>query len=355
MLDLAAEFVGAGHEVDLVLMNSYPSPLLELIPAGVGLVDLRCPRFWMSTPAMVRYIRRRRPDGVVAAMPLANAIAGYARVLAGVPLRLVVSEHNYRSVAFGDVDYPRDLVLAPFIRLGYRFADTIIAVSQGVGQRLQQTHGLRAEQVRVVYNPAYSPRIEALALEPSPHVWLDDRTTPVVIGSGRLEAQKDFGTLLEAFALLRVKRPARLIILGEGSQRAALQERARKLQVADSIAMPGFVVNPWAYMSRAAVFALSSIHEGLGNVLIEALALGTPVVSTDCPSGPAEILAHGRFGALVERRDASALAEALAQAIDRPVHRATLQRRAREFSIDVASAGYLDAFGFNDSLLGMRT
>lgn len=347
LLDLASEFVAAGHDVDLVLMNCYPSPLLELVPPRVALVDLHCPRFWASTPSMVRYIRRRRPDGIIAAMPLANAIAGYARTLARVPLRLVLSEHNYLSLAFGDLErFPKDAMLAPLIRIGYRFADAIIAVSQGVAERLRQAGLVRPELVRVVYNPAYSPRIEILARQPAPHAWLEDPSIPVVVGSGRLEEQKDFPTLLEAFALLKAKRPARLIILGEGSQRPALEERARRLNVADDVALPGFVINPWAYMSRAAVFALSSIHEGLGNVLVEALALGTPVVSTDCPSGPAEILAHGRFGTLVQRRDARALAAAIGQAIDTPAQKSALQSRAREFSIDVACSGYLDAFGF---------
>ena len=336
-------------------MNCYPSPLLPLVPPGVALVDLHCPRFWASAPSMARYIRQRRPDAVMAAMPLANAIAGYARNLARIPLRLVLSEHNYRSIAFGDIDRPRDAVLAPFIRIGYRFADAIVAVSHGVAERLRRTRGVRSERVRVVYNPAYSPRIEALALEPTPHPWLEDVSTPVVIGSGRLEAQKDFQTLLEAFAILRTTRPARLIILGEGSQRSALEERARQLNVAPHVALPGFVVNPWAYMSRAAVFALSSVHEGLGNVIVEALALGTPVVSTDCLSGPAEILAQGRFGALVETRDTRALARAISHAIDAPVQKAALQRRAREFSIEAASSGYLNAFGFGESAQGARS
>ena len=354
MLDLAGQFAGSGHEVDLVLMNAFASPLTGLVPPGVKLIDLQCPRLWTSTPSMVRYLRRRRPEGIISAMPLANAIAGYARVLAGVPLRLVLSEHNYRSIAFGDTELPRDVILAPFIRLGYRFADAIVAVSHGVAQRLRQTRGIRAGRVRVVYNPAYSPRIEALAREAVPHPWLEDNSIPVVVGSGRLEAQKDFHTLLEAFALLRARRAARLIILGEGSQRTSLEERARQLRVTDSVALPGFVVNPWAYMGRATVFALSSVHEGLGNVLIEALALGTSVVSTDCSSGPAEILAHGRFGKLVKVGDVPALAQALDDAIDTPVHRAALQRRAREFSIDAAFSGYLEAFGSRDLTQGAR-
>lgn len=346
ILDLAAEFLRLGHEVDLVLMNSFPSPILALVPPRVELVDLRCPRLWTSGRSMLRYIRGRRPDGIIAAMPLANAIAAYACATARMRPRLVLSEHNFRSLAFGDVEFPRDVVLAPLIRFAYRFADRIVAVSHGVAERLASTAGIRGEQIRVVYNPAYSPRMETLALEPAGHLWLDEPTMPVVIGSGRLEAQKDFVTLLRAFAELRARRPARLIILGEGSQHDHLKELAQQLAIADCVAFPGFVLNPWAYVARASVFALSSVHEGLGNVIVEALALGTPVVSTDCPSGPAEILTQGLYGTLVPMRDPQALARAIEHAIDTPVSKATLQQRAREFSIDPAAAGYLAALGF---------
>lgn len=348
LLDLAQAFLGAGYLVDLVLM-SVPSglPLTDLIPAAVRTVDLRCHRLWTSGPAFARYLKEARPAGILAAMPLANAIAVFARWLAGVPARLILTEHNARSLALGDAETVQQLVLLPWVRASYRFADAIVAVSAGVADRVRKIPGVNAEKVRVVYNPAYSPRIHELAAAPSPHRWLEDQSVPVIVGSGRLELQKDFTTLLNAFSLLQKGRAVRLIILGEGSQETVLHRLAEKLGIEEHVVFPGFVTNPWAYVARARVFVLSSIHEGLGNVLIEAMACGTPTVSTDCPAGPSEILEAGRYGPLVPVGDPAALARAIGDALDRPVDRATLQERARFFSIDAATSGYLNAMGFN--------
>jgi len=168
------------------------------------------------------------------------------------------------------------------------------------------------------------------------------------LGVGRLDPQKDFPTLIRAFARVRAQRPARLIVLGaEGHERhskyvAELKALPARLGIADDVDLPGFRHNPFAFMSRAAVFVLSSIYEGLGNVLIEALACGTPVVSTDCPSGPAEILEGGRFGALVPVGDDAAMAAAIAATLDRPPAAATLRERARMFSVERAVDRYLD-------------
>lgn len=346
LLDLARAFSQAGNAVDLVLMSAPPGlPLATLIPASVRTIDLRCRRLWTSGPAFVRYLRRARPTGIVAAMPLANAIAVYARAVAGVPARLILTEHNARSLAFGDVDNVQQRILLPWVRQSYRFADAIVAVSAGVADRVRTMRGIRADQVKVIYNPAYSQRILELAAAPVPHPWLEDTSVPVMVGSGRLEAQKDFPTLLSAFAVLRKTRPARLIILGEGSQASALNRLTEELGLRRDVAFPGFVTNPWAYVARARVFALSSIHEGLGNVLIEAMACGTPIVSTNCPAGPSEILEAGRYGPLVPVGDPVALAAAIEQALDRPIARAVLQERARFFSIDTAAAGYMHALG----------
>jgi glycosyltransferase involved in cell wall biosynthesis len=348
LLDLAAEFLERGYAVDLVLMATFPDqPLMKLIPPKVRTVDLKRRRLWTSTPALGRYFKEVRPDGVIAAMPLANAISAYARLTSRVSLRLVLSEHNAMSLAFGDVDKTRYLALVPFLRYAYRFGDCVVAVSAGVAERVRRLPGVRTDRVRVIYNPTYSPRIDELSAAPMPHPWFNDFSIPVILGSGRLELQKDFATLLRAVAMLRKRRPARLMILGEGSQRASLIELARELDMQDSMVLVGFVTNPWAYMSRAKVFALSSIHEGLPGVLIEAMACGTPVVSTDCPAGPAEILEGGRYGRLVPTRNAAELAEALADALDQPVAARILKGRAHFFSMGNSVSGYLNALGFS--------
>jgi len=348
LLDLAQAFLQMGYRVDLVLM-SIPTglPLTDLIPAAVRTVDLRCHRLWTSGPAFAGYLKEARPAGILAAMPLANAIAVFARWFAGVPARLILTEHNARSLAFGDVETVQQLALLPWVRLSYRFADAIVAVSAGVAERVRSMPGVNPEKVRVVYNPAYSSRIHELAAAPAPHPWLEDRSIPVIVGSGRLELQKDFTTLLNAFALLRKDRPVRLIILGEGSQEAALHRLTEKLGIEEHVIFPGFVTNPWAYVARARVFALSSIHEGLGNVLIEAMACGIPTVSTDCPAGPSEILEAGKYGPLVPIGDPAALARAIGGALDKPIDAEALQERARFFSMDAATSGYLHALGLN--------
>ena len=347
LLDLAAEFIARGHPVDLVLMSTAAErPLMDLIPPGVRTVDLKCPRLWTSIPALTHYLRNTRPSAVIAAMPLANAIAAYSRLAARVPCRLILTEHNARSLAFGDAERRRHLALSPFVRFAYRFGDCIVAVSRGVADRVCRLPGVSADRVRVIYNPAYSVRIEGLARSPVPHEWLSDPAVPVIAASGRLELQKDFETLLRAFALIRARRSVRLMILGDGSQRDTLEALTRQLGLSGCVAFVGFVTNPWAYVARARVFVLSSVHEGLGNVLVEAMACGTPVVSTDCPAGPGEILEGGRYGSLVPVRNPAALADAVIGALDHPVSPDLLKERARFFSIESAMAGYLDALEF---------
>ena len=184
--------------------------------------------------------------------------------------------------------------------------------------------------------------LEAAAREPVAHAWLRPGEPPVVLGVGKLSPQKGFDVLLRAFARVRAERPARLVILGEGPQRRALERLARELGIADDVSLPGFVANPFAWMARCAVFALSSRWEGLPSVLIEALACGCAVVSTDCPSGPAEILDGGAFGPLCPVGDAAALAGAILRVLEAPTAPARLRARAATFSVDAAADRYLE-------------
>jgi glycosyltransferase involved in cell wall biosynthesis len=181
------------------------------------------------------------------------------------------------------------------------------------------------------------------------HRWFRPAAPPVVLAVGSLSARKDFPTLVRAFARVRAERDCRLVILGQAAspkkteeKRGGLMALAGSLGVAADIDLPGFVTNPYAYLARAAVFVLSSAHEGLPGVLIEALACGCPVVSTDCPSGPAEILDGGRFGALVPVGDDQAMAAAIATTLDRPIEAATLRERATLFDVDRAVDRYLE-------------
>ncbi len=314
MLNLAQGFVKRGFHVDLVLAKAEGAYLSE-VPPEVRIVNLKASRVLWSLPGLIRYLRREQPRVMLSALSHANLVALWARAVARVKTRLVVSEHNTLSISTEGTPGMRAKLIPWLAKQFYPAADAIIAVSEGVAQDLIAQTGLPREKVRVIYNPVITPALFAKAKEPVEHPWFQNERKPVILGVGRLTEQKDFATLLRAFALVREKYPARLMILGEGEDRPKLEALARQLQLEEDVALPGFVSNPYKYMRRATVFVLSSRWEGLPTVLIEALALGTPVVATDCPSGPREILEEGRWGQLVPVGDVEALAAALNTAL----------------------------------------
>lgn len=347
LVRLATRFAELGHRTDLVLLDgSKRNYVAELSPL-VRLVDLRIPiwRLVKGTPAFRRYLQDANPDAVLAALPIANGIAGWACRLSDWRPRLVISERNASSSMVGEFTHQpgglRPRLFSLLVRPSYRFADAVIAVSDEVAARVRAVPGVRPERVHVVHNPSWSPEIEKRATEPVDHPWLGEADPPAILAVGRLDRQKDFETLLRAFALLSEGREARLIILGEGPLRRDLDSLIRQLGLEEKVSMPGFVENPFAFMARASVFAMSSRHEGFPNVLVEAMSCGTPVVSTDCPSGPADILEDGRYGPLVPVGDAVALAEAIGMTLDRPLPAEVLKARAQEFSVEKAADAYL--------------
>lgn len=203
------------------------------------------------------------------------------------------------------------------VKLFYPWADGFVAVSQGVADDLRRFAQLPEVKVHTIYNPVVTDELLASAARTPEHPWLAPGEPPVILGVGRLVGQKDFATLVRAFALVRRTRSAKLIILGEGDKRPELEALVTELGLSDEVSLPGFVDNPFAYMARADTFVLSSRHEGLPGVLIQAMACGCKVVSTDCPSGPREILNNGSLGALVPVGDAGALAEAIVATLDK--------------------------------------
>ncbi|HOR00742.1 MAG TPA: glycosyltransferase [Anaerolineae bacterium] len=315
MLKLAGGIADRGFAVDLVLAHA-TGPLLGEVPATVHLVDLGARRVLASLPGLVSYLRRERPAALLSVLH-ANMVALWARRLAGVPTRIAVSERNTLSREAGH--YASDLRLRLMPRLArrcYPWADAIVAVSQGVADDLAQAARLPRECIRVIYNPIVTPQFVAKLHEPLEHPWFDMGEPPVIVAVGRLTAQKDWPLLIRCFARLRWGRAVRLLILGEGEERPGLEALVRQLGVAHDVAMPGFVANPYPYMARAATFVLSSRWEGLPGVLIEALCCGVPLVATDCPSGPREILEGGRHGRLVPVGDEEELTLAMAAALD---------------------------------------
>jgi glycosyltransferase involved in cell wall biosynthesis len=231
-----------------------------------------------------------------------------------------------------------------FMRWTYPWADGVIAVSSGVADDLAATIGLSRDRIDFIYNPIDTTAVRQRAEEPFEHPWLAPGEPPVVLGVGRLTAAKDFSVLVRAFAELRTQRRARLVILGEGELRPDLQALIAELGLPKDVIMPGFCDNPFVWMRRAEVFVLSSAWEGLPGTLIQAMACGTPVVSTDCPSGPAEILEKGKWGRLVPVGNAGALAQAILATLE-DVTRPDVASRAADFSIDSAVDGYLRVLG----------
>ena len=356
MVTLARGLADRGHRVDLVVANS-EGPFRSHVSSRVHLVDIdqwwmRLPwirkrkrrRVLVSAPALARYLRRERPDVLLSASHYVNLAAIWGRWLAGTGTPLVISQRTQLSDAITNSGFPtgRRPLLQWMTRRFYGAADMILAVSDGVADDLARVAALPRERIRTIYNPVVTADLSTQAAEPVNHPWFASDAPPVILGVGRLAAQKDFVTLIRAFARVRRQRAVKLMILGEGRKRPELERLAASLGVEGDVALPGFVKNPFAYMARAAVFVLSSGYEGLPGVLIQAMACGCPVASTDCPSGPREILAEGVYGPLVPVGDDEALARAIHRALEEPLHRDRLKARAAEFSVDRAVDRYVD-------------
>jgi glycosyltransferase involved in cell wall biosynthesis len=344
MVNLTSGFVERGVKVDLVL-NIVEGPYLAQVPSEVRIVDLKEPRLLRGLPKLARYLRQEQPVALLSALHYNNEIAIWAKRLAGVSTRVVVSERNTLSIR---VQHQQDSERWShiFARLFYPWADGIVAVSQGVANDLAQITGLPLSRIRVIYNPVEPAKLLEKAKEPVEHPWFAIGESPVILGLGRLHKQKDFPTLIRAFSQVRQVQPCRLVIVGRGPERQKLNCLVRELGLEEDVAMVGFNENPYAYMARATVFVLSSAWEGLPNALIEAMAVGTPVVSTNCPSGPVEILDKGKYGSLVPVGDSKVMAEAILGVLSgkfKEINSAWIE----QFSFDNAIQKYMDELGMD--------
>jgi glycosyltransferase involved in cell wall biosynthesis len=353
---LAAAFAERGHRVDLVLVNEegplrpQVSPrvnVLELSRFGAPDLSTRTPRrigTLLAVPALVRYLRCERPPVMLSAASHMHLGALLAHRMAGIETRLVLRASNHLSREGPGQTRPRRLSTW-LARRFFPQADGLIAVSESVARDLRRAAGIPPEKITTIYNPVVSAELLERAEAPLEHPWFAAGQPPVVLGVGRLVAQKDFPTLVRAFARVRAARPARLLILGEikkAKRHRALKELIAELGIADEVRLEGFVPNPLPYMKRSAVFALSSAWEGLPGALIEAMACGCPVVSTDCPGGSAEILQQGALGPLVPVGDPAALADAILALLDEPTDAGRLKARAAEFGLDASADRYLE-------------
>lgn len=339
-LTLAEGLAERGYPLDLVVAEARGA-LANEVPTAVRLIDLGAPKVVASLPALVAYLRRCRPRVMLSALSHANCVALWARGLARVKTRLIVAEHAALSQVTAHSTSVRSQLLPVLMRWSYRYADGIVAVSNGVADDLATELRIARGQIRVIHNPIVTPALLRKAVEPLDHPWYEVGQPPVILGVGRLAAEKDFSTLIRAFARVRRSRAARLMILGDGEERASLESLVRELNLEQDVALPGFTDNPYPYMKRSAAFVLSSRWEGLPTVLVEAMACDTPVVATDCPFGPAEILENGRWGRLVPIGEPVALADSILQTLNQPVPE--IATRAMCFSAGYACERYLDA------------
>jgi glycosyltransferase involved in cell wall biosynthesis len=316
MVTLANQFAEHGHQVDFLLRNKIGVYLSE-VSTKVNLIDLRKARMVQCFVPLVHYLRTECPVGILSSLPYPNMLNILAARLVRTKASVVVREANTPSMRVRSALPPKDRIIERLsTKLCYPYANWVVAVSRGVQRDLYHTTRVPRERIVLIYNPSYTARLLQLRDQPVDHPWFAPGQPPVVLGVGRFYPHKGFATLLKAFALVRANRPARLVLLGEGPLRAELETLAHQLGIADQVSMPGFVENPFAYMRRAAVFVLPSEYEGLPNVLIQAMACGCPVVSTNCPSGPEDILDNGKYGHLVPVGDVQAMADAILRVLN---------------------------------------
>ena len=337
-LHLAEQFLQQGHSVTFWLLRA-DGPLIDRVPDGAAVVDLKSPRLRTASGPVAERWRAEGPDAVLAAMWPLTCVAAVAKVRAGKAgrdARLVISDHNTLSLTPQGQGVVKRVLMRSSIAATYRLADAVVGVSEGVCDDVASLGGLPRESLHTIYNPAAAGRNDGRTHE-------DPWPGPAggrVLSVGTLKDQKDVPTLVRAFA--KLARPdATLCVLGEGSARPQIESLVAELGLADRVLLPGFVVDPSAWYAHADVFALASRYEGFGNVLVEALEFGLPVVSTDCRSGPSEILEGGRFGRLVPVGDAAAMADALDAVLSQPADRAALQARAADFTPRAVAQGYL--------------
>jgi glycosyltransferase involved in cell wall biosynthesis len=344
MLNLGTSLSARGHVVDLVV-GVPGGPLTPHVPAGLKVVDLGARRTTVALAPFVRYLRRERPSALLSTLEHANILSVWAAWLARTGVRVVIREAS--------PVLPQSQIVGAKLRLQralqrqfYPRASLVVAVSRGVADGLRNDLGVPAAKIRTIYNPIVTPDLPRRAAEPLDDPWFAPGAPPVVLAVGRLAVEKDFGNLLRAFARVRAQRPLRLVVLGEGQERAALEALVRELGVAADVRLPGFEKNPLRYMSRATVFALSSLYEGLPGALIQAMACGCRVVATDCPGGVREILNDGALGPLVPMRDPEAMAQALASLLDDAARGpARVRHPVDRFTEETTVSEYLDALG----------
>jgi glycosyltransferase involved in cell wall biosynthesis len=338
MLNLAQGLCERGFDVDVV--TPQPEGDFEAaVPRSARVVNLQSGRVLASLPKLVRYLRHERPTAILAAMEHSSVVAIWARAIARVPTAVIATVHTNLSEVVKHAPSNRVRLVPLACRWFLHHADAVVAVSQGVASDLAEHAPKCRPRIKVIYNPIITPDLLTQGKESLDHPWFEAGRPPVVLGVGRLAKQKDFATLIRAFALVRKQRHARLLILGEGDERSRLESLVAELGLSEDVSLPGYEENPYKYMSRSALFVLSSAWEGFGNVLVEALAVGASVLATDCKDGPREILEAVGRGRLVPVADVEAMAREMQTLLD---EKAAPPDALREFTLEYIADQYAD-------------
>jgi len=343
-VNLAMVYLGLGMNVVFVLAYANGVPVGSL-PKDVRIINLKAERVLFALSSLVRYLRDEQPDVMFSAPQHTHIILLLAKMISRSRVRTMLHVGNHVSTQVQSSGKLQDRSYPILLRFLKGYADAFIAVSEGVASDLAYAAKVPLEKIRVVYNPIYRVEMEELMERPVEHPWFSEGQPPVILAAGRLVEQKDYPTLFRAFSRLRYQRSVHLVILGEGRLLPELKKLATELNIAEDLDFHGFTTNPYCFMARCSVFVLSSAWEGFANVVAEALACGAQVVSTDCRSGPEEILANGQYGQLVPVGDDVALADAILKALDHPLPEDFLRQRGRSFTAATAARQYLDAVG----------
>jgi glycosyltransferase involved in cell wall biosynthesis len=346
-INLTREYVSRGHSVDIVTFHAEQTMSSE-IPEGAGFVDLGSGRTITATMSLRSYLRRVRPDVLISAQAHANVAAVLATKLSFTSTRLVLTERLALQAAWDSAAKRglKDRMLPFFVRRFYPHANAVVANSAGTADQLAASTGLSRDSIDVIYNPAVWPGVEPAGQDAVDHPWFDSSQVPIICSVGRFTPQKDFATLLNSFAVLRSRVESRLVIVGAGPLLASLERLSEDLGISEDVWFAGYQANPYKFISKSAVLVMSSIYEGFGNVLAEAQALGIPTVSTDCESGPREILLNGEAGRLVPVGDFNAIADAVELSLSRDAATMAMvteaTRQISRFRVETLAGDFLE-------------
>lgn len=339
---IANELAAQGRLVDLVLVQA-KGAYISKVSDKVNIVDLKFSgRFSTikSLPRLIKYLRKNKPNILFSTLFRANTISALAIRLARVNTKLILRHPNMLYPEGGKRLSFYSRVSKKLAIWAAKKADVLVLTSKAMKGELLEHSDFDGSKVKIIHNPVPIDEIQLKAKEKSGHEWLDNKNVPVVLAVGRLSYQKNFESLIRAFAGLRERRESRLIILGEGEERAKLENLVEEFKIQEYVSMPGFVSNPYSYMSRCDVFVLPSRWEGFPNVLVEAMACGAKVIATDCPGGAAEILENGKWGSLIPVNEFEALVRSLSAGVQTN-KRFDVSSRVEDFSVEYIVEKYI--------------